>query len=67
MLHCTWSLKLSAHLDHIPYFESSPLRNRIWIFFRIETEWTRDQVTLGVAPDDILLGDYHFKDDEDVN
>ncbi|KAK7987662.1 hypothetical protein PG989_007977 [Apiospora arundinis] len=72
-LRCTWSLKLSATLDHIADFESSlfvigfleVLRRWIWIFFRVETEWIRNQVTLGVAPDDILLGDYHFKDDDE--
>ncbi|KAK8089772.1 EXS-domain-containing protein [Apiospora hydei] len=72
-LRCTWTLKLSAHLDHISDFESSlfviefleVLRRWIWIFFRVETEWVRNQVTLGVAPDDILLGDYHFKDDDE--
>ncbi|KAK8114926.1 EXS-domain-containing protein [Apiospora kogelbergensis] len=66
-------LVLSAHLDRISDFESSlfviefleVLRRWIWIFFRVETEWIRNQVTLGVAPDDILLGDYHFKDDDE--
>ncbi|CAK7246147.1 MAG: protein-ER retention protein [Sporothrix thermara] len=49
MLRCTWSLKLSPHLDHVADFESSlflmqlleVLRRWVWIFFRVETEWIR--------------------------
>ena len=46
-LRCTWSLKLSPHLDHFNDLEGSifvmevfeVLRRWIWIFFRVETEW----------------------------
>ncbi|KAI0018337.1 EXS family protein [Xylariomycetidae sp. FL0641] len=49
LLRCTWSLKLSPHLDHVSDFESSifvlelleVLRRWLWLFFRIETEWIR--------------------------
>lgn len=73
MLRCTWSLKLSPHLDHIADFESSifliefleVFRRWVWIFFRVETEWLRNTNT-GVGVDDILLGDYQGKyEDED--
>lgn len=39
------------------------VRRWIWIFFRVETEWVRNQT--GPAPDDILLGDMQGKIDED--
>lgn len=75
LLRCTWSLKLSPHLDHFVDFESSifviefleVFRRWVWIFFRVETEWLRNQST-GLAVDDILLGDYDHQgkyDDED--
>lgn len=73
MLRCTWSLKLSPHLDHITDFESSifviealeVFRRWVWIFFRVETEWLRNTNT-GLEVDDILLGDYQGKyQDED--
>lgn len=73
MLRCTWSLKLSPHLDHMADFESSifliefleVFRRWVWIFFRVETEWLRNANT-GVGVDDILLGDYQGKyEDED--
>lgn len=74
MLRCTWSLKLSPHLDHITDFEASifiiefleVFRRWVWIFFRVETEWLRNLNT-GLGVDDILLGDYQgrYKDDED--
>ncbi|EON97916.1 putative exs family protein [Phaeoacremonium minimum UCRPA7] len=73
MLRCTWTLKLSPHLDHISDFESSlfviefleVFRRWVWIFFRVETEWLRNS-TSGLGVDDILLGDYQGKyDDED--
>jgi hypothetical protein len=72
VLRCTWSLKLSPHLDHIADFESSifliefleVFRRWIWIFFRVETEWIRGQSS-GLAADDILLGDYYKEEDED--
>lgn len=76
MLRCTWSLKLSPHLDHIVDFESSifviefleVFRRWVWIFFRVETEWLRNNaVNTGLAVDDILLGDYQgkYEDDEE--
>lgn len=78
-LRCTWSLKLSPHLDRIVDFESSifivelleVLRRWIWIFFRVETEWIRNNspptvdpglgLGLGLVGDDILLGDFQGK------
>ncbi|KAI1172791.1 EXS family-domain-containing protein [Nemania sp. FL0916] len=50
VLRCTWSLKLSPHLDRVADFESSifvvelleVLRRWIWIFLRVETEWIRN-------------------------
>ncbi|KAI1323248.1 EXS family-domain-containing protein [Xylariaceae sp. FL0255] len=70
VLRCTWSLKLSPHLDRVADFESSifivelleVVRRWIWIFFRVETEWIRGNnappLDLGVGQDDILLGDF---------
>ncbi|KAF2652078.1 EXS-domain-containing protein [Lophiostoma macrostomum CBS 122681] len=63
MLRCTWSFKLSPHLDHFNDLEGGiflmegleVLRRWIWIFFRVECEWVRNH--RGPAPDDILLGD----------
>ncbi|KAH7131977.1 EXS family-domain-containing protein [Dendryphion nanum] len=71
MLRCTWSFKLSPHLDHFNDLEGGiflmevleVLRRWIWIFFRVETEWVRNH--RGPAPDDILLGDVSNKYDED--
>lgn len=80
MLRCTWSLKLSPHLDHITDFESSifviefleVFRRWVWIFFRVETEWLRNNNNMvsssGLGPDDILLGDYQgkYEDEEEM-
>ena len=52
MLRCTWSLKLSPHLDHFNDLEGSifvmefleVLRRWMWIFFRVETEWGESHV-----------------------
>lgn len=77
MLRCTWSLKLSPHLDHITDFESSifvievleVVRRWVWIFFRVETEWLRNNGnTTGPGADDILLGDYQgkYEDEEEM-
>ncbi|PHH70913.1 hypothetical protein CDD80_5660 [Ophiocordyceps camponoti-rufipedis] len=71
-LRCTWSMKLSPHLYRFSDFESGiflievleVLRRWLWIFFRVETEWIRNSLT-GVGVDDILLGDYQGKDDDD--
>jgi hypothetical protein len=71
MLRCTWSMKLSQHLDKFSDFEEGifliefleVFRRWVWIFLRVETEWLRNLPSpLGV--DDILLGDVG-KDDSD--
>lgn len=57
VLRCTWSLKLSPHLDHVADFESSLFlmqllevaRRWVWIFFRVETEWLRTAPGAGGA------------------
>ncbi|KAL9126146.1 MAG: hypothetical protein Q9217_004757 [Psora testacea] len=62
MLRCTWSFKLSPHLDHFNDLEGGifvmefleVLRRWMWIFLRVETEWVR--TNRGPLPDDILLG-----------
>ncbi len=74
LLRCMWSLKLSRHLDHLADFESSifiaefleVFRRWVWIFFRVETEWIRAS-SVGLAEDDILLGDYtgKYEDEEE--
>ncbi|KAK0618520.1 EXS-domain-containing protein [Bombardia bombarda] len=75
LLRCTWSLKLSPHLDHVSDFESSifliqfleVFRRWVWIFFRVEAEWIRNTST-GLGPDDILMGDFNgarYEDDDD--
>jgi hypothetical protein len=74
ILRCTWSLKLSPHLDHFNDLEGGifvmelleVLRRWIWIFFRVETEWVRNS-SMGLAQqDDILLADYSGMDDDDI-
>jgi hypothetical protein len=48
LLRCTWSFKLSPHLDHFNDLEGGiflmevleVFRRWIWIFFRVETEWS---------------------------
>jgi len=75
LLRCTWSLKLSPHLDHFADFESGIFlmeflevgRRWMWIFFRVETEWVRTtQAGLGGAGQgDILLEDYSSGMDDD--
>lgn len=70
-LRCTWSVKLSPHLDHFNDLEGGiflmefleVVRRWMWIFFRVETEWVRNNK--GPAPDDILLGEFGNKVDED--
>ena len=47
VLRCTWSFKLSPHLDHFNDLEGGiflmealeVFRRWMWIFFRVETEW----------------------------
>ncbi|KAK5213831.1 protein-ER retention protein [Exophiala xenobiotica] len=71
LLRCTWSFKLSPHLDHFNDLEGGiflmelmeVVRRWMWIFFRVETEWVRNN--RGPAPDDILLGEFGGKLDED--
>jgi hypothetical protein len=72
LLRCTWSLKLSPHLDHFNDLEGGifvmefleVLRRWVWIFLRVETEWVRRGESLA-AMDDVLLADYSGKDDDD--
>ena len=69
-LRCTWSFKLSPHLDHFNDLEGGIFlmeflevwRRWMWLFFRVETEWVR--TNRGPAPDDVLLGEFG-KIDED--
>ncbi|KAI1611822.1 EXS family-domain-containing protein [Exophiala viscosa] len=71
LLRCTWSYKLSPHLDHFNDLEGAIFlmelaevaRRWMWIFLRVETEWVRNN--RGPAPDDVLLGDFGGKVDED--
>lgn len=71
LLRCTWSLKISPHLDHFNDLEGGIFtmellevyRRWVWIFLRVETEWVRNN--RGPAPDDILLGEYNGKLDDD--
>ncbi|EPE28165.1 hypothetical protein GLAREA_04956 [Glarea lozoyensis ATCC 20868] len=76
LLRCTWSLKLSPHLDHFADFESGIFlmeflevgRRWMWIFFRVETEWVRNVslASLGTpGQDDVLLGDYGSEPDDE--
>ena len=39
------------------------VRRWMWIFLRVETEWVRNNK--GPAPDDVLLGEFAPKIDED--
>ena len=72
VLRCSWSMKLSPHLDRFSDFEGGiflvelleVLRRWIWIFLRVETEWIRSSST-GVGVDDMLLGDYQGNGDDD--
>ncbi|RBR07128.1 uncharacterized protein FIESC28_10806 [Fusarium coffeatum] len=72
MLRCTWSMKLSSRLDKFSDLEGGifliefleVFRRWVWIFLRVETEWLRNNST-GLGVDDILLGNYQGKDDED--
>ena len=77
MLRCTWSMKLSPHLDKFSDFEGGifliefleVLRRWVWIFFRTEAEWFRHNhpIGLGLGFDDILLGNHQpkYNDDDD--
>ena len=72
MLRCTWSFKLSPHLDRLNNLEGGifviqlleVFRRWVWIFLRVETEWVRNN--RGLASDDVLLGALeHRRHDED--
>ncbi|QUC17775.1 uncharacterized protein UV8b_02016 [Ustilaginoidea virens] len=72
VLRCTWSMKLSPHLDKFSDFETGifliefleVFRRWVWIFLRVETEWIRNSST-GLGVDDILLGEYQGKPGDD--
>lgn len=74
VLRCTWSMKLSRHLDRFSNFEGGifliefleVFRRWVWIFFRSEAEWFRHNHP-GLGVDDmLLLGNLQGKsDDED--
>ena len=76
MLRCTWSLKLSPHLDHFADFESGIFlieflevgRRWMWIFIRVETEWVRTTNSRGLGvpgPGDIQLDGYSSDKEDD--
>ncbi|KAF2156974.1 EXS-domain-containing protein [Myriangium duriaei CBS 260.36] len=68
MLRCTWSLKLSPHLYHFNDLEGGifmmelleVFRRWVWIFFRVETEWVRNNRP-PVPQEDVLLSDFGNK------
>lgn len=72
ILRCTWAMKLNGRLDKLGDLESGifliefleVFRRWVWIFLRVETEWIRNSST-GLGVDDILLGNYSGKDDDD--
>ena len=73
VLRLTWIFRLGPGLTRLPDAEKTVFilhflevfRRWIWIFFRVETEWVRSTST-GLGLDDILLGDYDGKhEDED--
>ena len=53
-LRCTWSFKLSPHLDHFNDLEGGiflmevleVFRRWIWIFVRVETEWGESNISV---------------------
>ena len=57
LLRCTWSFKLSPHLDHFNDLEGTiflmeileVLRRWMWIFFRVETEWGKLTILFGLT------------------
>ncbi|QVM13676.1 protein-ER retention protein [Coccidioides posadasii str. Silveira] len=71
ILRFTWMSRLSVRLNWIHDLESGVFalmflevaRRWMWIFLRVETEWVRS--TRGPSPDDILLGEFTPKIDED--
>ncbi|KAK2751915.1 protein-ER retention protein [Onygenales sp. PD_40] len=71
ILRFTWVTRLSSRLNGVNDIEGGVfvlmflevVRRWMWIFFRVETEWVRNN--RGPAPDDILLGEFNGKIDED--
>ncbi|PGH27857.1 hypothetical protein AJ80_00407 [Polytolypa hystricis UAMH7299] len=71
VLRFTWLSRLTTRLTWVNDLESGVFvlmvlevaRRWMWIFFRVETECVRNN--RGPAPDDILLGEYNGKYDED--
>ena len=64
VLRCTWSLKLSPHLDHFNDLEGGIFvmelleifRRWIWLFFRMETEWGNHRAgTFFNQPDESIV------------
>jgi len=73
LLRCTWSLKLSPHLDHFNDLEGGIFaielaevgRRWMWIYFRVETEWVRSNANGLPGLDDVLLSSVReFRDDD---
>ena len=68
ILRCTWSLKLSVHLEHFNDIEGGifvleileACRRCMWGFLRIEAEWLRSRVS-----GDVSLDELGSKTDED--
>ena len=67
-LRCSWSMKLSVHLEHFNDIEGGIFmlelleifRRWMWVFFRVEAEWLRAR-----ASGDVLLDDLGPKLDPD--
>ena len=68
LLRCSWSLKLSVHLEHFNNIEGGIFlleileicRRWMWVYFRVEAEWYRARQT-----GDVLLDELGPKIDED--
>ena len=68
LLRCSWSMKLSVHLEHFNDIEGGIFmleileifRRWMWVFFRVEAEWLRAR-----ASGDVLLDDLGPKIDGD--
>ena len=71
LLRCTWSMKLSVHLEHFNDIEGGIFllevleigRRWMWAFFRIEAEWIRGRQSGDVLLDE--LGGPGVKVDDD--
>ncbi|PKS06604.1 hypothetical protein jhhlp_007353 [Lomentospora prolificans] len=72
VLRFTWLFRVGPGLVRLPDGEKmvfflqfvEVFRRWVWIFFRVETEWVRS-TSSGLGLDDILLGDYDGKHEED--